>query len=39
MNQLQENIETIAKERLLSELEKDFRLLVKEMMEGYHAET
>ena len=31
MNQLQENIETIAKERLLSELEKDFRLLVKEM--------
>lgn len=29
MNQLQENIETIAKERLLSELEKDFRLLVK----------
>lgn len=36
MNQLQENIETIAKERLLSELEKDFRLLVKEMMEGYH---
>lgn len=34
MNQLQENIETIAKERLLSELEKDFRLLVKEMTEG-----
>lgn len=38
MNQLQENIETIAKERLLSELEKDFRLLVKEMTEEQNAE-
>jgi hypothetical protein len=34
MNELQDNIETISKERLLSELEKDFRLLVKEMTEG-----
>ena len=34
MNTLQENIETIAKERLLTELEKDFRLLVKEMTEA-----
>lgn len=34
MSELQGNIETIAKERLLSELEKDFRLLVKEMTEG-----
>ena len=34
MNELQDNIEIIAKERLLSELEKDFRLLVKEMTEG-----
>ena len=33
MNRLQENIETIAKARLLTELEKDFRLLVKEMTE------
>jgi hypothetical protein len=33
MNELQDNIETISKERLLSELEKDFRLLVKEMTE------
>ena len=31
MGRLQENIETIAKERLFTELEKDFRLLVKEM--------
>ena len=31
MNRLQDNIETIAKERLLKEIEKDFRLLVKEM--------
>ena len=33
MNRLQDNIETIAKERLLKEIEKDFRLLVKEMTE------
>jgi hypothetical protein len=32
MNTLQENIETIAKERLLAEFEKDFLLLVKEMV-------
>ena len=31
MNRLQDNIETIAKERLLKEIEKDLRLLVKEM--------
>lgn len=34
MNELQDNIQTISKERLLSELEEDFRLLVKEMTEG-----
>ena len=34
MNRLQKNIETIAEERLLKEIEKDFRLLVKEMTEG-----
>lgn len=34
MNRLQDNIETIAKERLLKEIEKDFRLLVKEMTES-----
>ena len=33
MNRLQKNIETIAEERLLKEIEKDFRLLVKEMTE------
>ena len=33
MNRLQDNIETIAKERLLKEIEKDLRLLVKEMTE------
>ena len=33
MNGLQKNIEVIAKERLLKEIEKDFRLLVKEMTE------
>lgn len=38
MNTLQDNIETIAKERLLYELEKDFRLLVKEKTEGNNAE-
>lgn len=32
MNTLQDNIETIAKERLLTEFEKDFLLLVKEMV-------
>lgn len=32
MNTLQENIETITKERLLTEFEKDFRLLIKEMV-------
>lgn len=32
MNRLQSNIETIEKERLLTELEKDFRLLLKEMV-------
>ena len=32
MSELQKNIEIIAKERLLTELEKDFRLLVKEMV-------
>lgn len=31
MNRLQKNIEIIEKERLLTELENDFRLLVKEM--------
>lgn len=31
MIQLQENIETISKARLLEEIEKDFRLLAKEM--------
>ena len=31
MCQLQENIETISKARLLEEIEKDFRLLAKEM--------
>lgn len=38
MNRLQENIELIEKGRLLAELKKDFRLLVKEMMEGNNAE-
>ena len=33
MNRLQKNIEVIAEERLLKEIEKDFRLLVKEMTE------
>ena len=33
MSELQGNIETIAKEFLLSELEKDFHLLIKEMTE------
>lgn len=33
MCRLQKNIETIEKDRLLTELEKDFRLLVKEMTE------
>ncbi len=33
MNRLQDNIETIAKERLLKEIEKDLSLLVKEMTE------
>jgi hypothetical protein len=37
MNQLQENIETIAKERLLTEFEKDFMLLVKEMVGADNA--
>lgn len=32
MSELQKNIEILAKERLLTELEKDFRLLVKEMV-------
>ena len=32
MGRLQKNIEIIEKERLLTELEKDFRLLVKEMV-------
>lgn len=32
MSELQKNIEIIAKERLLTELEKDFRLLIKEMV-------
>jgi hypothetical protein len=32
MNTLQDNIETIEKARLLSELEKDFMLLKKEMV-------
>lgn len=34
MSELQHNIEYIANDRLLTELEKDFRLLVKEMTEG-----
>lgn len=38
MNRLQENIELIEKGRLLAELKKDFRLLVKEMTEGNNAE-
>lgn len=33
MGRLQKNIETIEKERLLTELEKDFRLLTKELTE------
>ena len=33
MNRLQKNIEIIDKERLLTELEKDFRLLAKELTE------
>lgn len=32
MNTLQENIETIAKERLLTEFEKDLRIIIKEMV-------
>lgn len=32
MNELQQNIETIANDRLLTEVEKDFRLLVEEMV-------
>ena len=32
MHRLQRNIETIEKDRLLTELEKDFRLLAKEMV-------
>lgn len=31
MNRLQDNIEVIAKERLLAELKKDFRVLINEM--------
>ena len=38
MNRLQENIETIATESLLTELEKDFRLLVKEMTDRSEEE-
>lgn len=34
MNRLQKNIENIANERLLTELEKDFRLLAKELTES-----
>ena len=34
MNRLQTNIELIEKDRLLTELEKDFRLLVKELTES-----
>ena len=34
MSRLQKNIETIEKERLLTELEKDFRLLAKELTGG-----
>ena len=34
MNRLQTNIELIEKGRLLAELQKDFKLLVKEMTEG-----
>ena len=34
MGELQHNIEYIANDRLLTELEKDFRLLVKEMTEN-----
>jgi energy-converting hydrogenase A subunit M len=34
MNRLQNNIELIEKERLLTELEKDFRLLVKDLTGG-----
>lgn len=34
MSRLQENIEIIEKERLLTELEKDFRLLAKELTGG-----
>lgn len=33
MNGLQKNIEVIAEERLLKEIENPFRLLVKEMTE------
>ena len=37
MNELQTNIETIAKDRLLTELEKDFSLLLKEMTVNYKS--
>lgn len=39
MSQLQRNIEYIAQDRLLSELEKDFRLLIKEMVDAKNATT
>lgn len=39
MSQLQRNIEYIAQERLLSELEKDFRLLIREMVGAEIATT
>ena len=34
MSTLQENIETIAKERLLTEFEKDFLLLIRELVDN-----
>lgn len=36
MGRLQNNIEMISKERLLTELEKDFQLLVKELTRNLH---
>lgn len=39
MSQLQRNIEYIAQDRLLSELEKDFRLLIKETVDAKNATT
>lgn len=39
MTELQKNIEYIAQDRLLSGLEKDFRLLIREMVDAENATT